>query len=63
MLDCLVIVIGNLAVLGGNSFHHLLLVANIFHDRTLFFPVLVVSVHVERIVVGLLATYNLLQLV
>jgi len=63
MLDCLVIVIGNLAVLGGNSFHHLLLVGNIFHDRILFFPVLVVSVHVERIVVGLLATYNFLQLV
>jgi len=65
MLNCCCLVCGvtvrDLAVLGGNTFHHLLLGAA--DDRALFVPsASVVRVHVQCVVVGLLATYDFLQL-
>jgi hypothetical protein len=48
-------------VLGGNTFHHLL--PGAADDRALFVPsASVVRVHVQCVVVGLLATYDFLQL-
>jgi len=60
---CLVcgVTVRNLAMLGRNTFHHILLGAA--DDTALFVPsASVVRVHVHCIVVGLLATYDFLQL-